>query len=188
MSEEDIYYKKFTEKAKKNTTLVIVLGVLMIILGFGLLSYTFATNIAAMYLIGIFVVIAGLLQFFNAFNMYEGVNAIFWAIIGILYVIAGVLTIIHPLVTSFILTTFIAVAFILVGVFRIISSIKLRPFNGWQWSLFAGVISTLTGILIIATPGSFTWVIGLFIAIDIIFQGVIYTTIGFSIRSITKTK
>ena len=186
MNKYEIYKKKFTKKTDENSGWLIVVGLLMLILGIGLISYTFIANIIAMYFVGIFICICGILQIISASKIYEGSKQFFWSIIGLVYLIIGILTILYPLAASFILTTFIAVAFIFVGLIKVVVSIQLRPFDGWQWGFFSSVISILIGVLIIATPGSFTWVIGLFIALDIIFQGSIYLTLGFGIKTLKK--
>ncbi|MFV0480770.1 MAG: HdeD family acid-resistance protein [Campylobacteraceae bacterium] len=184
MENRDDLLRKFGQKAEDNSTWIIIFGILLVILGVILLSYLFITSIVAMYFFGSMMILGGILQIFSAIKMYDGTNKIFWIIIGGLYCLVGFLTLINPIVASMFLTTLIAFGFMFVGVFRIVAAIALRPINSWQWSLFSGVLSLLTGILIYATPDSFTWVIGLFISIDIIFQGVIYTSIGFALKSL----
>ena len=44
--------------------------------------------------------------------------------------------------------------------------------DGWYWSLLSGVISIVLGGMIIAQwPESGLWVIGLFVAIELVFNG-----------------
>lgn len=186
MDLRDIYIRKFTEKANKNAVWSIIFGILLVVFGIISLSYLVIMNMVIMYLIGTLMLIGGILQLLSAISLYEKGDKIFWSMIGALYFFAGIFTLINPIVSSFVFTAFIVTAFAILGIFRIIASIKLRPFNGWQWSLFSGVLSILVGILIFTTPGSFTWIIGLFISTDMIFQGTIYMTIGLTIKSLVK--
>lgn len=182
----EIYMKKFTGKTNENNGWLIFIGLIMLILGVCALSYVFMVNIVTMYFIGGFIIAGGILQLIGVAKAYDGFKAFFWSLISLAYIAIGALTVANPLITSFVLTNFIAIAFIGVGVIKLLVSLQIRPFDGWHWGFFAGVIAILTGVLIFTTPGSFTWVIGLFVALDIIFQGAILTTIGFAIRSLKK--
>jgi uncharacterized membrane protein HdeD (DUF308 family) len=60
--------------------------------------------------------------------------------------------------------------------------------KGWYWALIAGIISILLGVIIIAQwPISGLWVIGLFVAIELIFNGWAYVFIALAARNAAKT-
>jgi uncharacterized membrane protein HdeD (DUF308 family) len=72
------------------------------------------------------------------------------------------------------------------GVFRIVGSLMYR-FPQWGWVLFGGVLNLLLGILIWQQwPFSGFWVIGLFVGIDMIFNGWIWVMLALRLKSLPK--
>jgi uncharacterized membrane protein HdeD (DUF308 family) len=61
--------------------------------------------------------------------------------------------------------------FLVLGVFRSVGAISSRH-PGWGWGLVNGLVSVALGVMIWSRwPFTSLWVIGLFVAIDMIFQG-----------------
>ena len=70
---------------------------------------------------------------------------------------------------------------------RGIMAFQLRPAAGWPWPLLSGIISIALGAMIIAKwPVSGLWVIGLFIAIELIFHGWSYVFVALAARKAAK--
>lgn len=60
----------------------------------------------------------------------------------------------------------------MIGILRIGMALQLRGFRNWIWPLLGGIIAILLGVMIVAGwPFSGLWVIGLFVAIEIIIDG-----------------
>ena len=88
-----------------------------------------------------------------------------------------------PLASSVVITLLIALSLIAVGVFRITMAIQNRDLAVHGWLLFAGIISLLLGIIIVAGwPVSGLWVIGLFVALELLLHGVAYVMLALSAR------
>jgi uncharacterized membrane protein HdeD (DUF308 family) len=65
----------------------------------------------------------------------------------------------------------IAIFLIVSGIFRIVFAVSER-FTGWGWVLLNGVVTLFLGMMIYKQwPASGLWVIGIFIGIDLIFNG-----------------
>ena len=61
---------------------------------------------------------------------------------------------------------------IAVGIVRSVIAFQHRGTGGWVWALLGGIVSILLGIMILAKwPVSGMWIIGLFVAIELIFNG-----------------
>jgi uncharacterized membrane protein HdeD (DUF308 family) len=59
--------------------------------------------------------------------------------------------------------------------------------DGWYWPLLSGIVSILLGGLIVAQwPASGLWVIGLFVAIELIFNGWSYIFIALAARKAAR--
>jgi uncharacterized membrane protein HdeD (DUF308 family) len=58
-----------------------------------------------------------------------------------------------------------------------------RPHQGWGWLLAAGIITILLGLMIaMGWPVNSLWVLGLFLAIDLVFQGWSFIAIGLALK------
>ena len=80
------------------------------------------------------------------------------------------------------MTLIIAIFLIISGIFRIVSALSER-FTGWGWVLLNGGVSLLLGLLIYKQwPLSGLWVIGLFVGIDLIFNGWAWIMLSLAMR------
>ncbi len=171
---------------KKNWGWFLALGILFVILGFIGLGMVFALTIVSVLFFAILLFIAAVAQIINAFKA-KGWKSIAWHILSaILYGLAGLVIIIDPLLASLIFTLVLGFLILLVGITRIIMALHIRGIKGWGWPLVAGIISVLLGVLIIAQwPLSGFWVIGLFIAIEMIVSGWSYIFLSLAARTAT---
>ena len=75
---------------------LLALGILMTVLGVVGLGMTFQLTLAAMFWLGIFAIVGGVAQVLDAFH-HKGWKSIAWhVIIGLVYVVAGVLMVSTP--------------------------------------------------------------------------------------------
>ena len=89
----------------------------------------------------------------------------------------------NPLLASAVLTFLLAVALIASGLLRIWVGFNHRPQDGWGWIVAAGVISALAGLVIaMHWPVNSVWVLGLFLAVDLIFQGWSFVALGLALK------
>ena len=93
-------------------------------------------------------------------------------LIAVLYLLAGLSIMTDPLAASTLITLLLAGALIGIGVVRLIIAFQMRSLKNWGWPLFGGVAAIVLGFMILARwPVSGFWVIGLFVAIEMIFSG-----------------
>jgi hypothetical protein len=89
--------------------------------------------------------------------------------------VVGFSTLQQPVLAVESLTLVLAAAFVVGGVFRIIVALVER-FPSWGWVLANGVITVLLGIAIWRQwPASGLWVIGMFVGIDLVVNGVTWS-------------
>ncbi len=168
---------------KKNWGWFLALGILLVIFGFIGLGMMLALTIVSVLFFGVLLLIAAVAQFINAFKG-KGWKSIAWHILSaILYGLAGVVIIIDPLVASVVFTLALGFIILLVGITRIVMAFHIRGAKGWGWPVVSGIISVLLGIMIIAQwPISGLWVIGLFVAIEMIMSGWSYIFLALAAR------
>jgi uncharacterized membrane protein HdeD (DUF308 family) len=167
----------------KNWWLVLLRGIAAIV--FGVLAFVWP---------GLTLLV--LIMFYGAWALVDGVLAIiaavtggapaprWWlAIVGVLGILAGILTFLWPGITAVVLLFFIAGWAIAIGVFQIIGAIRLRKEIDNEWLLIlSGVVSVLFGIGVLLVPGAgalaLVWVIGLYAIVE----GVLYIALSFRLK------
>lgn len=169
---------------------LLALGILMAGLGVIGLGMTYWLTVVAVFWFGILAIIGGVSQILDAFH-HSGWKSILWhVIIGAVYIVAGIVLITMPVSSAFWLTLFLAIMLVVVGVSRIIMAFQLRSHGSiWLWVVLSGIVSIVLGVLIygmvvppsaeeLATPEgqmawvqSWGWVIGMFVAIELIMEG-----------------
>ncbi|WP_445114929.1 HdeD family acid-resistance protein [Acinetobacter sp. WZC-1] len=168
----------------ENRKWYLILGVLLVIFGLVLLaSLSFAT-LTVVALFGLLMMTGGVLHLIAAFKIFDGGYRWLWALFGVLYLIAGYYAFKSPITTAVVLTSLLAIALLIGGFIRIINAFMLKPMSGWGWTLLSGILTLATGIIILASPDSPFWVLGLFLGIDILFQGINYLTFAAAIKQI----
>lgn len=177
-------FNDFSLQLKKNWGWFTAIGVILLLLGLFALSYQFFATVFSIYIIAILLIIAGLAQAIHAFRIRGLAQTTLWAVIGILYIVAGIIAFIQPINASIAITLMIAFLLIASGITQIISSLTHQNFPRWGWWLFSGIMTFLLGILIVfGWPVNSLWVLGMFLGIDLIFQGWAYILIGFALKS-----
>jgi len=92
--------------------------------------------------------------------------------IAVLYVLAGISIISNPLLASSFFTLVLAFSLIFAGIARALMAFQLRPVSGWYWPLLSGIASVVLGGMIATRwPASSLFVIGLFVALELLFHG-----------------
>lgn len=140
-------------------------------------------TIASMLFLGALLLIAGLSQIIDVFKSKQWKGAVWHALIAILYIIGGGIVIYDPILASTLITVLLAWVLIFIGIIRLIMASVLRNESGWGWLVFAGLTALVLGILILLQwPYSGLWVLGLFIAIELLVNGWTYIFIALAIR------
>lgn len=172
----------------KNWGWLLALGILFIVLGIIGLGMIFALTLASVLFFGALLLVGGGIQLVQAFQC-KGWKSILWhVLIALLYVVAGIIIITDPVAASAILTLMLAGALIGIGIVRIIMALQLRGRRNWGWLLAGGILAVLLGVMIAAHwPVSGLWVIGLFVAIEMLVHGWTYIFIALAARDAGKT-
>lgn len=168
---------------KSHWGLLLGLGALLLILGIIGLGMEIMLTLVSMYFFAALLMISGILHFADAFHHKKSQEAIWQILIAIFYLIAAGIVLYDPFLASVIITALLATVLVIIGITRIAMAFSIKGANGWGWILFAGITSLILGILILLQwPVSGLWVIGMFIAIDMIVSGWTYIFLALSFR------
>ncbi len=170
----------------KNWGWLLALGILFIVLGILALGISTAVTVATVLLFGILLTIGGVFQFVDAFK-YKGWKSILpHMLIALLYIVAGGFLITQPVAGSIVLTAILGGIFFLVGILQIGMGIQLKNVGfSWGWVVVAGIVSLLLGgMIFFHWPTSSLGIIGLLVAIDMIFHGWAFVMMALALRSL----
>lgn len=140
---------------------------------------------------GAFALVDGGLAFGNAlFGHGAPVAGRWWlALAGLAGIVAGILTLRNPEVTTIGLLVAFSVWLIINGVMQIIGAIQLRKVIDNEWLLaLSGILSILLGFVLVAQPAagliSVAWMIGIYA----IAGGVFYVLLSFRLRDLASRR
>lgn len=175
----------WVDEAKKNSGLLIFLGVLTVIFGVLAIGSPLFTGIAVAVMVGCLLLFAGVARIVHALRSKQWGTGIWGTLIGLLAVMAGLMTIFRPMVGLMSLTLFLAAYFLIDGICEIITAFKIKPDQGWGWVLFNGVIAVVLGVMIWRQwPVSGAWAIGVLVGIHILFTGWSMVILGTGARRV----
>jgi len=172
----------FLDGIKKNSSFVITMGIILILVGMLSIGAPFVMGVSLVLMIGIMLIIGGMGHLVIAVKTDKGLLSI---IIGLLTAFIGIYMISNPGAALGSLTIILAAYLIVSGVFEILMAYGIRPANGWGWMLFSGIISMLLGVLIWNQfPLSGVWAIGVLIGLRLLFSGWAFLMFGLAARSL----
>lgn len=176
------------EELRKRWGWFLSLGILLVVLGTIALGSSVMMTLATMVFVGWLMIVGGVLQAVHAFTC-KGWGGFFIDLLtGILYAVVGFIIVASPGATAITLTLLICMFLIFGGVFRIVVAVAVR-FQNWVWLLLHGVVNLLLGIAIWQQwPLSGLWVIGLFVGIDMLFNGWSLVMLGLAARNLPMTE
>jgi uncharacterized membrane protein HdeD (DUF308 family) len=106
--------------------LMAVLGLVSVIIGILFLRHTNETVKTLAFLIGLFWVVGGIIEFFTAYSDYGSPTRVWRIVMGVLAFAAGVVTLVVPNLTVTTLAVIMGIWLILYGILEIALSLLLR--------------------------------------------------------------
>jgi uncharacterized membrane protein HdeD (DUF308 family) len=172
------------ENFKQNAGLSIGLGVLVLVAGILALSTPAVAGLSVAALVGFLLIMGGAAQVVFAYQSNEGI----WRYLaGILTVVAGGYLAFNAAVAATTLSIFLLIFLLATGIVEILLALRIRPIDGWLWTLVTGVLSVVLGIMIWQQfPLSGLVAVGVFLGIKLCFTGMTLIMLGTAARRIAK--
>jgi uncharacterized membrane protein HdeD (DUF308 family) len=162
---------------------IVALGIVYLLAGLIALGSVMSATVASVLVVGIMMIVAGVAEVINAFQVKGWGKFLLWILLGVLYIVAGFVTFENPLLAAALLTLMLGVALVASGIMRIILAFGMKQETPWTWVALSGAITLLLGVMILAHwPISSLFVLGLFLGIDLVVAGAGWIGIGLSLR------
>jgi uncharacterized membrane protein HdeD (DUF308 family) len=160
------------------------LGILFVIFGFLGLSSVVGVTLISIVFIGFMFLMGGVLQFVDVTRSRRWEAAVWHALIALMYLIGGCFIIWDPVLASTVITALIGWTLVIIGIIRLIMALSLHGTKGWGFSLIASLTAIiLGGMILMQWPVSSLWVIGLFISIELLLNGLSYVIMAIAMRN-----
>ncbi len=165
-------------------------GITVIILGMLCIAVPWITGLGVTMMLGIALIATGIAQFFYAFKSNSFGSGAMRFIFSLLAILVGLALLLLPGAGLATITLFLAIWFIVDGIWALVSGFRWRPFEGWGWMVFSGITSiVLGGMVYYRFPVSAIWLVGMMVGIRLIFAGwtmIIMGTAGEKIADMTR--
>src|SRR5438105_9351208 len=120
------------------------LGVVLIVLGILAISMSAASVTNSVLWLSWLIVVAGLAETAHAFHLRKSAEFFFHLVSGIASVPLGLLVATHPAVGLVPWMLVFACVFTIVGLFRLVSAVHLKP-SAWRWAVLDLVVMLVLG-------------------------------------------
>jgi uncharacterized membrane protein HdeD (DUF308 family) len=157
-------------------------GIVLLALGILAIWRSVAATVVSMVFFGWLLVIASVVEIVSAIMM--GAWSYFFPhlLAAILFGVAGIFLIRKPVIGAEVATVFMAMFFLVGGLFEVISVMSLMP-PDWGWHVLSGVVWIVLGLLILANwPVAGLWAIGFYVGLSLFFAGVAWTALAVDVH------
>jgi uncharacterized membrane protein HdeD (DUF308 family) len=163
---------------------VVGLGAVYLIVGVVALGSVVEATVASVYVVGIMMLVAGVVEVISAFQMRTWGRFFLWLILGILYAVAGFIAFEDPQLTAVWLTLFLGVALVASGIMRIFLAFNMRSGSPWVWVVISGLVTLVLGVIILVHwPVSAVYALGILLGVDLVFAGASWIGLGLGLRN-----
>ncbi len=172
------------EAIRGNWGWLLALGIVLIVIGMIAVGMPLAASVASAVAFGALLLVGGIAQLVGAFWTREWSGFFLSLLMGVIYVVLGLMFLRHPGEALMAMSLFLACALMVSGLFRIIGSLFYQ-FPQWGWTLLGGVINLALGLYIYSLwPLDSFIIIGLFVGIDMIFTGWTWVALALAVRKL----
>jgi uncharacterized membrane protein HdeD (DUF308 family) len=172
------------ERLRGKWAAITAFGVLLVVLGAAALVFSLAATIAAVTLNGVLFLIAGGAEIGIGMHSRNWGLFFLWVVGGLLYIAAGVLCIVNPILASVVLTLLLGAALIAAGVVRAYLGTQLPSDQPRALVFLAAAVTIVLGLIIVSHwPLDSVYVLGTLLGVDLLFHGVGWVSFGMGLHS-----
>jgi len=167
------------ERLRGKWAAITAFGVLLVVLGFVALFFSLVATIVTVTLNGVLFLIAGGAEIGIGMHSRTWGRFFLWVVGGLLYIAAGVLCIVNPVLASVALMLLLGAALIAAGLVRAYLALQLPADQPRALVFVAAAVTILLGLNIVSHwPLDSVYVLGTLLGVDLLFHGVGWVSFG----------
>lgn len=158
-------------------------GVLLVIAGIVGLFNPFAAQMSATMFLAWLMIFAGVMGLIASFSFDRGGSRVIGIILGALTIFAGFFALANPLAASVTLTVIVIAWLTARGIMELVMAVT-TPLHRW-WMVGMGLLDLLLAFLLYrAGPSGAMAVIGIYVAISVLFWGIWNLVVSWQVRQV----
>jgi uncharacterized membrane protein HdeD (DUF308 family) len=175
--------------AKTVWWLVLLRGIFMVLFGIIALVSPGIALLTLVWVFGVYAILDGIAAVMLGIRTRGEPHWIWTLIQGVVSVLAGLVALVWPGVTALALLFLVAFWAVMLGVGEIGGAFaaRRRGSNAWGWTLAAGVLNVVFGVLLLVWPSSgiltLVWLVGIFALAG----GIALIVLAFRVRSVARS-
>jgi len=178
------YKKELLEQFSKNSKIA---GIIFVLLGIVGIFFPGIMSIATALFVGWLLLFSGFMAGFHTYKT-DKKNWLGWLKTFVL-IVTGALVVINPIPGVAALGIIFSVYFLMDSFGSFALAFEMRPEKGWWVVLLNGVLSVLMAVIfLVGWPFSSLWLVGLFVGISLLFDGVVLLTLSHYAKKMEEEK
>ena len=171
------------EKLKHRWGWFVALGALAMLLGATALVLDVHATITTVYIIAVFMIIAGGSEITVGLGSRTWGRFFLWMLAGLFYIVGGAFALAQPIHAAIVLTLMLGAALLTAGVVRSYIGTHMHS-HAKTLVIIGGVVTALVGLVIIlGWPNNSYVILGTLLGIDLLFTGVMWVGFGLRLKS-----
>ena len=167
MNQMVVFELDFDERLRRQLRIT---GIALLVIGLVGIVLPQVLTFTLSLLVGGLLVAAGMVSLYLAAGGYRN-SLLAWLRSFVLLVI-GLLIALHPTIGAATLGLILILYFLFSAFGAITLALAMRPLPGWGWMLFNGLLSlALAVVFMVGWPFQAKWLVGLFVGINLVFDG-----------------
>ncbi len=172
------------ERLRGKWAAITAFGVLLVVLGVAALFFSLIATIATVTLNGVLFLIAGGAEIGIGMHSREWGRFFLWVVGGLVYIAAGIVCIVNPVLASVALTLLLGAGLIAAGVVRAFLAFQLPADHPRGLIFLAAAVTILLGLIIVSHwPLDSVYVLGTLLGVDLLFHGVGWVSFGMGLHA-----
>ena len=176
-------FARMIERGTSRWWLLLIIGILWLIYGFVVLSFTYQTVWAIVLFVGFGFIAAGVAEFMFAavLDSWRWLHAL----AGVLCIIAGIVALAWPDETFVVLAAILAWFLLFRGTFNIVESLLIREYiQQWWLILISGILQVVIGVWAIGYTGRSIAVLVIWVGVWALTEGFLSIWAAFRLRRV----
>jgi uncharacterized membrane protein HdeD (DUF308 family) len=162
--------------------LFVTAGVMSVLLGILALGMVVHATITTVYIIAVFMIIAGGVEITLGLKAKDWRHFFLWIFAGLFYIAAGAFALAQPYHAAILLTGLLGAAMLAAGIIRIAIGTHMHS-QAKTMVIVGGAVTALVGLVIIlGWPTNSIVILGTLLGIDLLFTGIVWVGFGLKLR------
>ena len=160
-------------KSLPGSNFLMMTGIALTVFGVLVLFSPVAAGGFVVRLVALVLTVTGVAQMIQALRATSAPHKVVSFLLGAIVAAVGILVWFNPELGSGFLTALLMIFFVVNGLWKLSTALRLRPLPNWWWLLLSGLFSLVLAVLLWNQwPIAGAWAIGVFVGVELLATGI----------------